>query len=59
MQRTRAQWLSLDTEVNVDAKLFLGLLQDGYHDFWTVVDRENNVCHTGLESVTLTQENSP
>lgn len=46
---TSAKRLSLNREVNVDAKLFLGLFENRHHDFRAVVDGEDNVFDAGLD----------
>jgi hypothetical protein len=47
-QLTRSERLSLDTEVDGDSVFFLSLLEDGDHDFWPVVDSEDDIFDAGL-----------
>ena len=45
---TRAQRLCLNRERDANPKLLLGLLQDGHHDLWSVVDSQDDVLDSGL-----------
>lgn len=47
-RHTSAQWLGLDAEVDLDAKLLLGLLQHRHHDLWSVVDGEDDIGDSSL-----------
>ena len=39
---------SLDAEGDPDAILLLGVFQDGDHNFWSVVDGQDDFINTGL-----------
>ncbi len=48
--RTSTQWFRLNAEGNRDPELLLTLLQDGNHDFGTIVDGKDDIFHPSLIS---------
>lgn len=48
-----SQWFGFNAEGDVDAILLLGLLQDSDHDFWAVVDSENDIGDSCLSGALI------